>query len=52
MNIADLHVDRTGKVATLICELDSDFDEATINDISRIDDFLFVKYLNPVKEDN
>lgn len=52
MNIADMHVDRTGKVATLICELDSDFDDATIKDIGRIDDFLFVKYLNPVKEDN
>ncbi len=52
MNIADMHVDRTGKVATLICELDSDFDDSTIKDIGRIDDFLFVKYLNPVKEDN
>lgn len=50
MNIADMHVDRNGKVATLICEFDTDFSEEVYKEIQRIDDFLFLKYLNPERE--
>ena len=50
-NIANMNVIRNGKQATLICEFDSDIDPAVIDDMVRLYDFDFVKFIDHGKDD-
>lgn len=50
-NIANMSVIRNGKNATLICEFDGDLDPAVIDDMVRLYDFDFVKFIDHGKED-
>ncbi len=46
-----MNVIRNGKQATLICEFDSDIDPAVIDDMVRLYDFDFVKFIDHGKDD-
>lgn len=50
INIADMSVLRNGKLATLICEFDGEVDSSIIDDLNRLYDFSFIKFITPGKE--
>lgn len=50
-NIANMNVIRNGRQATLICEFDGELDPAVIDDMVRLYDFDFVKFIDHGKED-
>lgn len=46
INIATMKVTREGNVATMICELDSQIDEETINEISKLKNLSYIRFIN------
>ncbi len=48
LNIASMRVTREGMLATMICEIDSEVSEDTINTIGAIDGISYIKFINPI----
>lgn len=49
LNIASLKVTREGSLATLICELDTEVAESTIEEISNLSEINSVRFINPIR---
>lgn len=52
LNIASMKVTREGNIATLLCELDTEADEKTIDEISKLEGITNVRFINPVRSWN
>lgn len=50
INVANMNVIRNNKVATMIIEVDSKIEDELINEIDVLEDILFIKGINPIKE--
>src|SRR5699024_1751583 len=48
LNIATLNVSRDEDIATLVCELDSEIKDTTIDEIKDLEDILFINFINPM----
>src|SRR5699024_5113523 len=46
LNIATLNVSRNEDIATLVCELDSEIKDTTIDEIKDLEDILFINFIN------
>lgn len=46
LNIATMKVSREGNIATMLCELDSPIAEATIKEISSLNEISYVRFIN------
>lgn len=49
LNIASLKVTREGNIATLICELDTEVAQSTIEEISNLSEINSVRFINPIR---
>ncbi|MDX9916626.1 MAG: ACT domain-containing protein [Gudongella sp.] len=50
INIANIRVDRVGEIATMICELDSSLDKATIVQLSDFEELISARFYDPDEE--
>ena len=48
LNIGTMTVSRTDGIATLICEVDNNMDEETMNEIQALEDINYMKLINPM----
>ncbi|MGN9165914.1 L-serine ammonia-lyase, iron-sulfur-dependent subunit beta [Tissierellaceae bacterium HCP3S3_D8] len=49
LNIATMNVTREKNIATLVCELDSEITQSTIDNINNLEDISYLKFINPIK---
>lgn len=49
LNIASMKVTREGNIATLVCELDTEVDQKTIDEISKLKEITNVRFINPIR---
>ncbi|MEW8973797.1 MAG: L-serine ammonia-lyase, iron-sulfur-dependent subunit beta [Tissierellaceae bacterium] len=49
LNIATMNVTREKNIATLVCELDSEITQATIDNMNNLMDISYLKFINPIK---
>lgn len=49
LNIASMRVTREGIIATMICEIDSEVSQETIDKIGTLDGISYIKFINPIR---
>lgn len=48
LNIASMRVTREDSIATMICEIDTEIDQDTVDEIATIDGISYIKFINPI----
>ncbi len=48
LNIASMRVTREGTIATMICEIDTEVTQETIDKIGTLDGISYIKFINPI----
>lgn len=48
LNIASMRVTREGSIATMICEIDTEVSQETIDEIGTLEGISYIKFINPI----
>lgn len=48
LNIASMRVTREGTLATMICEIDTEIDQETVDKIATLEGISYIKFINPI----
>lgn len=48
LNIASMRVTREDLLATMICEIDTEIDQKTVDEIATLDGISYIKFINPI----
>ncbi len=49
LNIASMRVTREDLLATMICEIDTEIDQETVDEIATLEGISYIKFINPIK---